>query len=677
MAISAPQQTGVANSIALGLRYGPNAGVALQRSQYLADALRALQAGGNEIRTPGALGTSLLAEGLTQYAKKKADKDALGAVAKDRESQIAAALDGLGGPAPQAPPVEPSAPAPAQPPPVAPPAPQAPAQASAGAQDDPSMRIAKFFADKGYSPAQAAGIGGNFKQESGYNPAAVNSPEGGIGLGQWNGSRKAALVQRFGPNPTLDQQLQFTADELAGPEASADKALRAAQDPVAAAQAFAGFERPAGWRPGGDPQAISGWQNRAGEAQRLAQALAGQQQPQAQQAPLQPVQPFQVASMGPTPMPAQAPPAPNPLAPQGATPAAVSPAAGGIVSPEEIALAKRLMQNPETFDQGRQMALELQKQQAAGPKYQPQVVNGVLFDVDPRTHQAVQVSTPGSHESVKSAQELGIPAPPGTMFNVDPNGKATSLYQPPAGYQAGGPGQQSFVPGGPADPNQGQNRLEGLRNLRQEVKPVLDLATSLRRNYSAVQTGYQQQNGSGDIAMVNGLQKLIDEGVVREGDVNLQLNAQGIKGGLAQAQAYITSSGKFSPEIRKGILNTADSLYGNINSTYKDRILGYRGIAEHAYGPGAFGEVVPSETVKALGWDAAEAPHTATTSPGGFSPAQRTKAQEIMKNRPAGQLHPGTMADPHVPVNKQQYDALPKGAWFIDDDGALVQKGAR
>src|SRR6185312_12606505 len=70
----------------------------------------------------------------------------------------------------------------------------------------------------------------------------------------------------------------------------------------------------------------------------------------------------------------------------------------------------------------------------------------------------------------------------------------------------------------------------------------------------------------------------------------------------AGALAFINSSGKFSPEIRQKILGTANSLYGNLNTTYRERAMAYQPIVERTFGQGAFDDVIPGQTVNALEW---------------------------------------------------------------------------
>lgn len=92
--------------------------------------------------------------------------------------------------------------------------------------------IREFFEGKGLSNAQAAGIVGNFSQESALNP---NAPGGGLDQGQ--GSRAHG-----GP---LLSQLEAIWAELMGPERGSLAALRHTRTPEQAARVFSQrFERP-------------------------------------------------------------------------------------------------------------------------------------------------------------------------------------------------------------------------------------------------------------------------------------------------------------------------------------------------------------------------------------------------------------------------------------------------
>ena len=71
-----------------------------------------------------------------------------------------------------------------------------------------------FFRNKGLSDAQARGIVGNLMQESRGNYTAINKFSKAFGLAQWLGPRKERLIQKYGPNPTVQQQLEFIWEEL-------------------------------------------------------------------------------------------------------------------------------------------------------------------------------------------------------------------------------------------------------------------------------------------------------------------------------------------------------------------------------------------------------------------------------------------------------------------------------
>lgn len=70
----------------------------------------------------------------------------------------------------------------------------------------------------GYSDIQVAGIIGNLYQESGLNPARVESNGEGIGLGQWSFGRKQSLINYASSKgkdwSDLESQLEFLVSEL-------------------------------------------------------------------------------------------------------------------------------------------------------------------------------------------------------------------------------------------------------------------------------------------------------------------------------------------------------------------------------------------------------------------------------------------------------------------------------
>jgi hypothetical protein len=121
--------------------------------------------------------------------------------------------------------------------------------------NDAASIVARKLRAQGFTPAQTAGILGNFKQESGFNPRVneggfVGAPrgQGGFGLAQWTGGRQSALVnfaKKRGADPgDPNLQADFLLYELAGPEKAAAASLRQAQSPEQAALIFRrDFER--------------------------------------------------------------------------------------------------------------------------------------------------------------------------------------------------------------------------------------------------------------------------------------------------------------------------------------------------------------------------------------------------------------------------------------------------
>lgn len=119
------------------------------------------------------------------------------------------------------------------------------------------LEIGSFLqSELGLTPAQAAGVLGNFKREAGEDLATnrneggamgLPSGRGGYGLAQWTGPRQQALIN-FAGTPQraadLNTQLQFLKHELTGPESRALANLRKTQTPEEAAFVFdRDFER--------------------------------------------------------------------------------------------------------------------------------------------------------------------------------------------------------------------------------------------------------------------------------------------------------------------------------------------------------------------------------------------------------------------------------------------------
>jgi hypothetical protein len=87
-----------------------------------------------------------------------------------------------------------------------------------------------FFVNKGWTPAQAAGIVSNLKSESQLNPNAVGDSGKAKGIAQWHPDRQANFKKLFGKSieqSTLQEQAEFVNHELTkGSEKNAGDRLK-------------------------------------------------------------------------------------------------------------------------------------------------------------------------------------------------------------------------------------------------------------------------------------------------------------------------------------------------------------------------------------------------------------------------------------------------------------------
>jgi hypothetical protein len=125
-------------------------------------------------------------------------------------------------------------------------------------------QIVAYFQSHGFSRENAQGIAAGAFAETRLNPNAVNPTSGAFGIGQWLGARKAELFRRYGPHPTLAQQLEFMLWELTHSESRAGATIRRQDSARGALEAYVrSFMRPG--------------EGTAGDLARGAQYLAAQE----------------------------------------------------------------------------------------------------------------------------------------------------------------------------------------------------------------------------------------------------------------------------------------------------------------------------------------------------------------------------------------------------------------
>lgn len=110
------------------------------------------------------------------------------------------------------------------------------------------MEKAKMLFEKlrsmGYSRYAAAALVGSAIQESGLNPAAVQSGGGGRGMWQWDGARRDKLMEKYGKDWTsLQNQLEYLEFEVNGSEKAAGQRLKNASSMAEAKAAEKAFIR--------------------------------------------------------------------------------------------------------------------------------------------------------------------------------------------------------------------------------------------------------------------------------------------------------------------------------------------------------------------------------------------------------------------------------------------------
>jgi hypothetical protein len=119
-----------------------------------------------------------------------------------------------------------------------------------------------YFASKGLAPHQVAGILGNIKAESNFNPSAIGDAGKAFGLFQHWGNRGGGP----GMLGNTQAQLELAWRELQTTESGAMARLMASTDVRGATAAFAGFERPQGWSLG-NPEGAHNFDGRLSGAQ--------------------------------------------------------------------------------------------------------------------------------------------------------------------------------------------------------------------------------------------------------------------------------------------------------------------------------------------------------------------------------------------------------------------------
>lgn len=544
--------------------YSPSTQSVMRRSKYLTDALTQMQQPSEIKGGWGDLAARLGATAILSYGQKKTDRELADVLAKEAEARKASILGqfGLGGP---------QTPTPTQGPAQAPAASVDPIQAASMAPGAPQAQAPAPKAP-GASLLDAL-MPGLIRRESGgrARPGPMTRYGQAQGQTQMLDATAEAMAKKTGVpwRPELmrantPEALQY--QETLG-RAYLQEGLDTTGNPRDALRYYHGGPDRSQWGPktnayadaimSGVPQAqMTGGPAPQGQMQvspTMAGALSGG--PAAPQPPQQP--------MGFPPMPEPQPQQSPPQAPQQAPQQAWGPAPG------ELQYLQQLASDPRTIDAAQAYADDLRKKYAAPPKMETYSSNGLTTAYNPYTVQPGVLPIPqGAMNQTVGAERLGIQAP-GTVYSLDPFGKPTQIYAPPAGYSQGPGGQMAPVRGGPQDPTSGGNLIEGEAKLRKEYEGAIQNYMAARTGYSKVVSAARDSTGASDIALIFGFMKTLDPtSTVREGEFATAQNSGSVDQSLANLYNRAIKGERLQPEQRAQFAQTAASQF----RTYEDQM---------------------------------------------------------------------------------------------------------
>lgn len=167
---------------------------------------------------------------------------------------------------------------------------------------------------------------------------------------------------------------------------------------------------------------------------------------------------------------------------------------------------------------------------------------------------------------------------------------------------------------------------DGERKWREELKSPINQAADLVTQNNIIKTALAKGDGTGDIAAIVAFNKLLDPGaVVREADVQLTLAAQGLADRIAVWAQNKREGDILPPALRQKMAELSDQIYKTSAETIKARVMPYQSVIEGQ--GGTFGNVVPEDLQRALGWLAPSQPDPNAWRPVTVPPDMRRPKQ--------------------------------------------------
>jgi hypothetical protein len=259
----------------------------------------------------------------------------------------------------------------------------------------------------------------------------------------------------------------------------------------------------------------------------------------------------------------------------------------------------------------------------------------------PELVRPAQRSPGGRMASPQEKAALGLPADQPVWINKDGKPDVVST-------------------GAQGNPRKAEADLRKEFNARQEVKEYRQVDASYR---TISRLASAPPSAAGDMSLIFAYMKMLDpDSVVREGEQASAQNTAGIPDRVRNAYNKALNGQRLSERQRAEFTTQAKLIHRTRGERYSQIEEEYRGYAAD-YG------LDPSRI--SVG-SAAAAP--AASGPQ-FSAAQRATAQRLVKAPNYKSLPVGSKGRPFAPRTEAEFGKIKPGAWYIDDDGQVYQKG--
>ncbi len=272
--------------------------------------------------------------------------------------------------------------------------------------------------------------------------------------------------------------------------------------------------------------------------------------------------------------------------------------------------------------------------------FSPDEVNAVFGNADKAIQAAV---TPEQSSEIKGKAKRAETA---AILNKDPS----ALTGDEAAKAAG-----TFIAAPVLDPNkdytlnnkneqilttQGKTKLH--KSYFERVKPAVNEVIVWREKFGKLMVGLEKQTGSGDIAAINSFVRMIDDGVVRGEDIEIQADAVSLKERVQVWYKNKAEGDQLGDDTRANMAAVAMGFDDQVHKNRTERILGVKDIVDRTKGL-EWRNVIPDRT-----W-------------------------AIINNRPSvpkyiqDRLGLKTTTPPPAPPASEGYRQAPDGNWYKDD----------